>query len=80
MKKIILVIFMFLSTISFAKAELMDVDLGQMFSEYNENEYAFLQKYIGRDLKFTALVSSVRADCYTSMTEDNKPCIELEHK
>ena len=80
MKKILLVIMVLLYSVPIAKAEPTDVDLGQMFSDYKENEYAFLQKYIGRDLKFKALVYSVRASCYTGITENNKPCIELEHK
>lgn len=82
MKKYVIILSLLVNILCgrLAFAEPMDVDLGQMFSDYKDNEYAFLEKYIGRDLKFTALVSAVRADCYTSMTENNKPCIELEHK
>lgn len=80
MKKYIIAIVMVLSTISFAKAELMDVDLGQMFGEYKENEYSFKQKYLNKDLKFTALVSSVDASCYTDWNGNGTPCIKLEHK
>ena len=80
MKKIILTILITLFSISEAKAEPMQVDLGQMFSDYKENEYAFKQKYTGKDLQFTALVSSIRAGCYTNFNGDETPCIELEHK
>ena len=80
MKKYILVTLMFVCLTSIAKAEPMKVDLGQMFSDYKENEYSFRQKYLNKDLKFTALVYSVDASCYTDWNGNGTPCIKLEHK
>ena len=80
MRKYILAFLMFLGITSVVKAEPMDVDLGQMFNDYKDNEYAFKQKYSNKDLKFTALVSSVDANCYTDWNGNGTPCIKLEHK
>lgn len=80
MRKIVLAVLMFLGSTSVVKAEAMDVDLGQMFSDYKDNEYSFKQKYLNKDLKFTAIVSSVDASCYTDWNGNGTPCIKLEHK
>jgi len=76
---------LFIALVLFSRpaAAEMKVDLGVMFDEKKDNEYAFTEKYKNNELVFTAKVDAIDPKCLTRLLDwdgntESIPCAKLK--